>query len=304
MAVAPKMPRSAFAGQGDPRRRPVIEWEDTGLILSARPHGESAAIVNVFTPSRGRHAGIVLGGAGRRMEPVLQSGAQVALTWRARIEDHLGTFTVEPLHSRSGLLGDPLGLAALSAICALLGFALPERQTFGTLYAVTQSLLGAIGRNDDWPARYALWEAALLDETGFGLDLGACAVTGATAGLAFVSPRTGRAVTRAAAGVWADRLLPLPSLLLRGDRAEGDGDDSGGGVVGGRVTGASGIGGASGADILDALAITGHFLDRSLAAALGDRPLPPARDRFVARLRRRYAAAGGALTGHTGRPTR
>lgn len=236
-----------------------MEWRDQGILLSARPHGENAAIVEVFTPERGRHAGVVRGGSSRRMAPVLQPGAQVDVAWKARLEDQLGTFAVEPLRSRAALvMGDRLALAGLNAVTALLRFSLPEREAHSALYARTEGLLDLLGQMDLWPLAYLHWEMALLEDLGFGLDLSSCAVTGATEGLVFVSPRTGRAVTRAGAGEWADRLLPLPPCLRR----EGDAPD---------------------AEIVQGFRVTGHFLTEMLAPELGTKPVPEARQRFVDR---------------------
>ena len=244
-----------------------MEWRDQGILLSARPHGESAAIIEVFTPVQGLHAGVVRGGASRRMAPLLQPGAQVDVTWRARLEDHIGTFTVEPLRSRTGALADRLALAGLNAVCALLLFSLPEREAHVPLYGRTEALLDLLDRPDIWPLAYLHWELALLEEMGFGLDLRRCAVLGETArDLSYVSPRSGRAVSRAGAGDWAGRLLPLPPCLL-------------------------GQGPAPDADILQGLEVTGHFLRHHLAPHLGDKPLPDARARLVARLSARLQGA-------------
>lgn len=238
-----------------------MDWRDEGVLLAVRKHGESAAIIEVFTPSRGRHAGVVRGGAGRRMAPVLQPGAQLDVAWRARLEDHLGAYTVEPLQGRAAeVMGDPLALAGLTAVCSLLTFCLPEREPHPELYARSIALLDALGAAQ-WGYAYLRWELALLDEMGFGLDLSACAVTGKNDDLAYISPRTGRAVTRTGAGDWADRLLPLPaSLLGRSD--------------------------AGSEDVLNGLSVTGHFLSGHLARALGEKPLPAARQRLVDRLAR------------------
>ena len=234
-----------------------MEWRDQGMVLAVRRYGESAAIVEVFTECHGRHAGVVQGGGGRRMAPILQPGAQLDLTWRARLDAHIGTFSVEPLQLRAaGLMGDQLALSGLNAICALLVFALPERVPQPELYTVTLRLIDQIVSGHDWVEAYLRWELALLEDMGFGLDLGICAVTGARDDLAFVSPRSGRAVSRAGAGQWADRLLPLPSFLL-------------------------GQGPATGPERAQALALTGYFLKDRLAPALGDRPLPVARQRLV-----------------------
>ena len=240
----------------------MIEWRDEGAVLTVRPHGESAAIVEVFTAGHGRHAGVVRGGAGRRMAPLLQPGAQVEVVWRARLPDHLGAFAVEPMRSRAAqAMGDRLALAGLNAVTALLARVLPDREAHGALYARTVQLLDLLGQGEVWPLAYLRWEMALLEEMGFGLDLTVCAVTGVAEDLAHVSPRTGRAVSRAAAGVWAERLLPLPPVML-------------------------GQGEATGAEVAAALAVTGHFLDRRLFASLGDRPVPAPRARLLAEIAR------------------
>lgn len=240
-----------------------MEWRDEGILLSSRRHGESGAIVELLTAGHGRHLGVVRGGGGRRMAPVLQPGAQLDVTWRARLEEHLGAFTVEPVTARAArLMGDPAALAGLNALCALLSFTLPERVAHPGFYRHSRAMFDALGTDADWPLHYLHWELALLDETGFGLDLTQCAVTGGTDDLAFVSPRTGRAVGRAAAGEWADRLLPLPCCLM-------------------------GQGPASLPELLSGLTTTGHFLTHKLAPDLGDRPIPPARQRLVDALARR-----------------
>jgi DNA repair protein RecO (recombination protein O) len=235
----------------------MMEWRDQGILLSSRRHGESSAIIEVFTPGRGRHLGVVRGGGSRKIAPVLQPGAQLDLVWRARLEEHLGAFTVEPLQSRAAaVMGDRLALAGLNAVLALLSFTLPEREPHPPLYHRSLALLDLLGSSEHWVLAYLHWELALLDEMGFGLDLGACAVTGATEGLAYVSPRTGRAVTEAGAGEFRDRLLPLPACLQTLRRA-------------------------SPAELAEGLRTTGHFLERRLAPALGDRPLPEARRRLA-----------------------
>lgn len=240
-----------------------MEWRGEGILLSVRRHGESAAIIDVFTEDRGRHAGVVRGGASRKIAPILQPGAQLDVAWRARLEDHIGAFTVDLVRSRAGAaMGGRLALAGLNAVTALLSFCLPERAAHGALYRRSAQLLDLLGQDEIWPLAYLRWELALLDETGFGLDLSACAVTGAEEGLVFVSPRTGRAVSRAGAGDWADRLLPLPPVL----RGEGD---------------------AAEAEIVTALGVTGYFLGEKLAKSLGDRSLPQARARLVEELARR-----------------
>lgn len=238
-----------------------MEWRADGILLAVRRHGEAAAILEVFTEHQGRHLGVVPGGASRKMAPLLQAGAQLDVAWRARLSDHIGSFTVELRQGRAAeAMGDRVALAGLSSVCAVLSFTLPERAAYPALYARSLAVLDGLGA-ETWARAYLGWELALLAEMGFGLDLDRCAVTGAAEDLAYVSPRTGRAVARGAAGEWADRLLPLPAVL-RG--AEGDV-----------------------AEVVQGLAVTGHFLEHHLAPSLGDRALPAARQRLVEALARR-----------------
>lgn len=235
-----------------------MDWQDEGALLSVRPHGEASAIVEVFTRAHGRHAGVVRGGTSRRMAPVLQPGAQVQVVWRARLGEHIGSFTVEPLRARTGVMGDAGRLAALTSVCAMLRLALPEREAHGALWTDTVALLdGLEGGGADWALDYLRWEVRLLEDLGYGLDLASCAVTGVTDDLAYVSPRSGRAVSRAGAGDWADRLLPLPGCLTGAALAPGD--------------------------LAAGLALTGHFLRKGLAPVLDGRDLPEARARLASR---------------------
>ncbi|MBN8186861.1 DNA repair protein RecO [Salipiger thiooxidans] len=239
-----------------------MDWRDTGILLSARRHGETSAILEIFTAGHGRHMGVLRGGASHKIAPSLQPGAQLDVAWRARLEDHMGAWTVEPQRSRAATaMADRLSLAGLNAVVALLAFCLPERESHPALYARSENLLDLLGQRELWPLAYLRWEMALLDEMGFGLDLSACAVTGINEPLDFVSPRTGRAVSAVGAGDWAARLLPLPPVLL-------------------------GRGPAPDHEILDGLKTTGHFLENRLANALRDKPLPAARAQFVERLAR------------------
>ncbi|MBB5515302.1 DNA repair protein RecO (recombination protein O) [Rubricella aquisinus] len=253
----------------------MIQWEGEGIVLSVRPHGESSAIVQVFTEAQGRHAGVVRGGASRKMTPVLQPGAQVAVEWQARLEDHIGSFRVEPVRSRAGLLSDRAGLAGLTAICGLLRECLPEREAHGALYRRTGVLLDAMVAGHRWDAAYVLWELDLLGELGFGLDLSRCAVTGQTQELAYVSPKSGRAVSRGGAGEWADRLLPNPAFLgLRDLEPPPD-------------------------QLRDGLSLTGHFIRQWLVPAFGRAGLADERDRLAAVLTRQVGS-GASSTGASG----
>ncbi|CUH53963.1 DNA repair protein RecO [Shimia marina] len=238
-----------------------MDWRDQGFVLSTRKHGETSVILEAFTETHGRHAGIVRGGISRKMTPILQPGGQVDLTWRARLSDHIGTFTVEPLRARTAVLSDRFALAGLNAVTALLSFCLPDREPHTALYLQSRQLLDLLGQNDLWPLAYLRWEMALLSALGYGLDLSECAVTGSTENLIYVSPKSGRAVSAQGAGDWADRLLPLPPVLL-------------------------GQGEAPDVEIQQGLITTGYFLSEKLAPDLGHRPLPEARARFMDRFDR------------------
>lgn len=234
-----------------------MEWQDTGTIISVRKHGESSTIVDVLTETHGRHAGLVRGGAGRKLAPVLQPGTQVDVEWRARLEEHLGNYNIEPVQSRATILSNRLALSAMGSICALINFAFPERLSYPRLYAATTNLFDQMAAGGAWLSDYALWEYAVLEELGYGMDLDSCAATGVMQDLIYVSPKSGRAVSAAAGADWADRMLPLPRFL----RAQTATKEA--------------------AEVLDALKTTGYFLERRLAPALGNRPLPGARARFL-----------------------
>lgn len=235
-----------------------MQWTDDGIILSARKHGESSAIVQVLTRGHGRHAGLVRGGAGRGARGTLQPGNQVHVQWRARLAEHLGAYSVELERARAAsVLGDALRLAALSSACALAEAALPEREAHPAAHDGFCALLDALEGADHWAHAYVQWELGLLGELGFGLDLSSCAQTGETEGLAYVSPRTGRAVTEAAAGTYKHRLLKLPAFLA-GEGSNGDGK----------------------ADIAEGLTLTGHFLSHHVLAPHHIK-IPPARTRFA-----------------------
>lgn len=235
----------------------MIEWRDEAALLATRPFGETSVIIEVFSATHGRHAGVVRGGTSRKVAPVLQPGAQLSVTWKARLESHLGTFTIEPIRSRAATaMGDRLALAGLNAVCGLLAMVLPEREGHPALYARTIGLLDLLGQSELWPLAYLRWEQALLEEMGYGLDLSACAVHGVNEDLIYVSPKSGRAVSREGAGEWVDRMLPLPPVLA------GQGD-------------------AAPDDILRALATTGYFIEHRLIESLGDKRMPLARARLL-----------------------
>jgi len=258
-----------------------MEWTDQGIVLSARRHGESSVILSLLTAAHGRHAGLVRGGASRRQRGLLQPGNLVIATWRARLEDHLGNFTVELQHNPSAAwLDDAARLSALSSACSIADQTLPEREPCDTVYSGLLRLFAAMeepdtapgttsgtasGMASDWASAYVEWELALLGELGFGLDLSACAATGQNDALAYVSPRSGRAVSISAGEPYRNKLLRLPGFLI-GEGVAGPGDIAAG------------------------LALTGYFLDRHLFAP-HQRALPDPRERLLDRIRRADAAA-------------
>lgn len=239
-----------------------MDWSDRAIVLAARPHAETAAVVELLTESHGRHAGLVHGGRGRRMRPVLQPGNRVRATWRARLSEHLGTFTLEPEALRAGvLMEDAAALEGLASACALASLALPEREPHPSVFHGLEAFLDALETVALWPALLAKWEAGLLADLGYGLDLSRCALTGRVDDLTHVSPKTGRAVCGMApeAAPYRDKLLLLPPFLLGAQAALAPGD------------------------VKAALALTGHFLERRLLWP-ADRTLPEARARLLARL--------------------
>ena len=236
-----------------------MQWNDDALLLSARPHGENALLVSLLTSERGRHAGLVPGGQGRRQRALWQTGSLLAVKWQARLAEHLGTVSGEQRTAFAARwLDDPLRLAALTAACAMSDLCLPERVPHPTAFAGLLALLAGL-EQPLWPSLYVHWELGLLGALGYGLDLTSCAATGATFDLHYVSPKSGRAVSRAAGEAYRDRLLPLPAFLLLGGPGDTDAITAG-------------------------LSLTGYFIERHILAPQG-RALPAARTRLVDRLR-------------------
>ena len=243
-----------------------MEWSDEAVILSVRAHGETAAVVELLTRTHGRHSGLVHGGRSRKARPMLQIGNQVAARWKARLPEHLGHMTLELQRGfAASAMEDAAALAALSSMCTL-SRQLAERDPHPNLYEITLFVLGFLDDASVWPALYVRWEMALLDELGFGLDLSACASTGETGELVYVSPRSGRAVSRDAGLPYHDRLLALPAFLTRS-----------------RPTGANAI--VTPGDIVSGLALTGHFLTARVFSP-HDETIPEARARVAGLLLR------------------
>ena len=238
--------------------------ETQAIVCAVRAHGEHGAIVRALTPLDGLQPGFVRGGKSRRLRPVLVPGNMIQAEYRARTDEQLALLSVELVHSRGHLLSEALAAAGIDWACALTAAALAEAQPYPRLYEALEGLLGAIEAAPSargWAAALVRYELLLLSELGFGLDLSECAATGSRADLAFVSPRSGRAVSRQAAGEYRDRLLPLPAFLTAGQASPGWGD------------------------IRDGLRLTGHFLARDLLIERQADVLA-ARERLVDRLKR------------------
>ncbi len=244
-----------------------MQWSDEGIILSVKPHGETAAVAEVFTRSHGRHLGLVHGGRSRMLRPVLQTGNHVDATWKARLAEQLGHISIELRKGYAAqAMDDPLALAGLSSLCALSRL-LPERDPHPSLFEVALFVLGYLDEPDVWPALMVRWELVLLEELGFGLDLTSCAATGSNDQLIYVSPKSGRAVSASAGEEYKDRLLRLPGFLTKGRQ-----------------------GAATLDDVVAGLELTAHFLETRVLIPRNE-AMPAARIRFKDLMLRRAAEA-------------
>lgn len=239
-----------------------MEWTDEAFVLAARRHGEGAAVVQLLTLDHGRHAGLVHGGGSASKRAVVEPGNRVQASWRGRLPEHLGRLTLEVERPYAAtLMDDPKRLAGLAAACAVAEIALPEREPHPALFQATAALFDSLAETveDVWPAVYIRWELGLLRELGFGLDLTACAATGQTDDLVYVSPRTGRAVSREAGEPYREKLLRLPGFLVPNPDTQLS---------------------LAPDDVRDGIRLTGFFLARHVFDPL-NRPSPAARDRLT-----------------------
>jgi len=237
-----------------------MDWSDEGIIIGTRRHGETSVIVELMTERHGRHLGLVRGGRSRAQRPVLLAGNSVHATWRARLDEHLGSYTLEPSTFRAArLMETPAGLYGLQALAALVRL-LPERDPHPQLYMALTTLVDLFEDPVLAAGLFVRFELRILEELGFGLDLERCVATGTNDDLAYVSPKSGRAVSRSAGDPYRDRMLPLPGFLVA--------------APGGRP---------DNSDLVDAFHLTGFFLARHVYEPRG-LPPPEARERFVALL--------------------
>jgi DNA repair protein RecO (recombination protein O) len=244
-----------------------MEWRDDGLILGTRKHGETSLIVEAMTRVHGRHFGLVRGGRSRRMQPLLQPGNHAEFVWRARLDEHLGTFAVEPVQLHTArLMASAEALHAVCLVAALLRLA-AERDPHPALYETAVRIAGSIDRPESLAPLIVRFEAEILSQMGFGLDLETCAASGVTTDLVYVSPKSGRAVSKAAGEGYKARLLPLPAFLR--DKFTED---------------------PSLADIRDGFRLTGFFLMRHLFGPRGE-ALPEARGAYLGELEKRLGCS-------------
>ncbi|GJD30493.1 DNA repair protein RecO [Methylobacterium adhaesivum] len=240
-----------------------MQWTDDGLVLGLRRQGETSVVLELMTAAHGRHLGLVHGGRSRRMQPVLQPGNRVQATWRARLDEGLGAFAVEPVESvASRLMGSGLALHGIAHLAGLLRL-LSERDPHPELYAAARLLIDHLHDPDIAPPLMVRFELAILAELGFGLDLSACAATGGNDALIYVSPRSGRAVSASAGEPYRDKLLALPDFLRE------------------REPGAPLPMTPDGRDVTAGFTLTGYFLDQHIWGPRAIVP-PDARTRFVA----------------------
>ena len=236
-----------------------MDWEAPAIILATRPFGEGDAIATVMTEEHGAHRGLARGGASRGHAATWQPGNLAQLRWVGRLSDQLGSFSAELIHPAAALaMDDALQLAMLTAACAVAEGALPEREPHPHLFDGMLHLIARLSGGASMLGEQIRWEALVLADLGYGLDLSSCPVTGATEGLIYVSPKSGRALTAEGAGKWVPRMLPLPPLLLNDD--EGDP-----------------------AQWRDGLRLTGFFLARDVFG-LRHLPLPPSRQALYDRV--------------------
>jgi DNA repair protein RecO (recombination protein O) len=239
-----------------------MEWDAPAIILDVRPYSEGDAVATVMTEQHGLHRGLARGGASRGKAGTWQPGNMVQVRWTARLSDQLGSFAGELIHAgAANAMQEALSLSMLTSVCAVAEGALPEREPLPRVFAGLLRLIPRLPLGEDALTELVEWEMVVLSDLGYGLDLSTCAVTGRTEGLAYVSPKTGRAVTREGAGEWAARLLPLPGFLV-GTAAVADAEAW-----------------------RDGLRLTGHFLARD-AFGHQHRPLPQARRMLYDRLER------------------
>jgi DNA repair protein RecO (recombination protein O) len=243
-----------------------MQWTDEGIVIGVKRHGEASGILELMTRAHGRHLGLVRGGFGSRLKPILQTGNSVSASWRARLDEHLGNYTVEPLQQRaSNFFSSPHAIYGVGHLAAMMRL-LPERDPHAGLYSVFEEILDRLEDPVLAAPLVVRFELQLLTELGFGLDLAQCVATGTSDDLIYVSPKSGRAVSRAAGAPYAGKMLQLPAFLRDLDTEP------------------------AGRDLADGFALTGFFLERHVLQPRG-LTLTDERAHFISALTRALSSA-------------
>ena len=232
-----------------------MEWRDQGILLGTTPFGETAVIVDALTQKNGRVRAVLRGGQSRKFRPILQMGNILDITWRARLSEHMGSVQIDVIKSYPEILDSRLTLAGVAALSSMLTTFVEDRDPQAQMFDATEKLYDLLIHPDMWCVGYFYWELALLDALGFGLDLSKCVVTGDTENLLYLSPKSGCAVSRQAAGEWADRLLPMPRIVMEKDKNI--------------------------SDVFDGLQVLSYFWLNKVIPAMGVKTMPKARERFI-----------------------
>ena len=232
-----------------------MEWRDQGILLGTTPFGETAVIVDALTQKKGRVRAVLRGGQSRKFRPILQMGNILDITWRARLSEHMGSVQIDVIKSYPEILDSRLTLAGVAALSSMLTTFVEDRDPQAQMFDATEKLYDLLIHPDMWCVGYFYWELALLDALGFGLDLSKCVVTGDTENLLYLSPKSGCAISRQAAGEWADRLLPMPRIVMEKDKNI--------------------------SDVFDGLQVLSYFWLNKVIPAMGVKTMPKARERFI-----------------------
>lgn len=246
-----------------------MEWTDRAIVISSSKHGEGSLIVRLLTENHGLHAGLVRGV--KKSSAICQPGNFINVTWKARLEEHLGNFSVE-LHRPvfAEVFDEPLKLSAVNSSCSLVKATLPEREPNEKIFDIVSEFLAGIGNNQSWIQDYIHLELELLGKLGYGLDLSECAATGEKNFLFYVSPKSGRAVSQAGGLPYKEKLLKLPSFLRPVS-------DTSYAKLAKDIM-----------EIVDGMKLTRYFLEKYVFNSHNNK-LPVARERFVQRLRENTA---------------
>lgn len=232
-----------------------MKWRDQGILLGTTPFGETSVIVDALTCENGRMRAVLRGGQSRKFRPILQIGNILDITWRARLSEHMGSVQIDLVKSYPEIMDNQITLCGIASMTAMLSVFLEDRDPQPEIYQTTLNLHSLLSEPDMWSVGYFFWELALLEELGFGLDVGKCVVTGETKDLRYISPKSGCAVSIQAAGEWANRLLPMPRIMSTHNKKM--------------------------SDVFDGLQVLSYFWENKVSPGLNVQTLPTSRVRFL-----------------------